>query len=62
MTFKKILPLAALLAVVLPAGTAMAAPKSKFRFTQADLRRPPRGQSTRQRDDHAHARATATAA
>jgi hypothetical protein len=32
---KKILPLAALLAIVLPAGSAMAAPKSKFRFAQA---------------------------
>ena len=32
---KKILPLAALLAVALPGGSAMAAPKSKFRFAQA---------------------------
>src|SRR4051794_40005940 len=32
---KKILPLAALLAVLIPGGSAMAAPKSKFRFTQA---------------------------
>jgi hypothetical protein len=32
---KKILPLAALLAVALPGGTALAAPKSKFRFDQA---------------------------
>ena len=31
---KKILPLAALLAVALPGGTALAAPKSKFRFDQ----------------------------
>ena len=31
---KKILPLAAVLAVVLPASSAMAAPKSKFRFSQ----------------------------
>jgi hypothetical protein len=33
-TFKKILPLAALVALVLPAS-AMAAPKSKFRFSQS---------------------------
>ena len=32
---KKILPLTALIAVVLPAGSAMAAPKSKIRFAQA---------------------------
>jgi hypothetical protein len=32
---KKILPLAAILAVALPGGSAMAAPKSKFRFSAA---------------------------
>ena len=31
---KKILPLAALLAVAIPGGSALAAPKSKFRFSQ----------------------------
>lgn len=35
MTLKKILPLVAVFAVILPAGTALAAPKSKFRFSQA---------------------------
>src|SRR5436309_573933 len=33
--FRKILPLAALLAVLIPGGSAMAAPKSKFRFSQS---------------------------
>src|SRR4051812_30802625 len=32
LTLKKILPMTALVAVLLPAGSAMAAPKSKFRF------------------------------
>src|SRR4051812_42719986 len=35
MSFKKILPLAMILAVAIPGGSAMAAPKSKFRFEQS---------------------------
>ncbi|HEX6715240.1 MAG TPA: hypothetical protein VF066_17750, partial [Thermoleophilaceae bacterium] len=34
---KKILPLAAILAVALPGGSAMAAPKAKFRFSAASV-------------------------
>jgi hypothetical protein len=34
---KKILPLAAVLAVALPGGSAMAAPKAKFRFSNASI-------------------------
>jgi Calx-beta domain len=34
---KKILPLAAILAVALPGGSAMAAPKAKFRFTKTSV-------------------------
>src|SRR3954467_15786085 len=43
MTLKKILPLAAVLLVALPAGTAFASPKPKFRFETASKAVPESG-------------------